>query len=99
MSISEDKMEDFYREYDAPRRPVVCRDRMCGGCERCVPGIDSLDEEESEICPACEEDEVVDGCFGLCENCYHEFESEYNEHISSTERETLRLKNTGEIYA
>ena len=26
---------------DAPRRHRMCADRMCGGCERCIPGIDA----------------------------------------------------------
>lgn len=29
----------------ARRRPVVCSDRTCGGCERCVAGIDDEEEE------------------------------------------------------
>lgn len=28
-----------------PRRRYYCRDGMCGGCERCVPGIDDDGEE------------------------------------------------------
>jgi len=51
------------------------------------------------ICPACEENEVVKGCAGLCPRCHAEFTLEYNEVLDSREREKLRLKVTGEIAA
>lgn len=50
--ISRDEDTLFYDRDDCDeprrRRPYRCTDGMCGGCERCVPGIDEPDDDGGE---------------------------------------------------